>query len=394
MRNVDLSSCFLALFVLLILKRVAAETEALSSSSSPAVLFVFGDSTVDAGNNNYIDTVPDYQANFEPYGQNGFFDHPTGRFSDGRVIVDFIAEYAKLPLLPPYLQPNADYSGGANFASGGGGVLSTTHEGLVIDLGTQLRHFEELESSLIKKLGPENVTKIISKAVYFISMGSNDYIGGYFGNPKMQELHGPEEYVGLVIGNLTEAIQKLYEKGARKFGFLNLSPLGCLPVLRALHPKGPDHGGCFEEASALALAHNNALNVVLSSLEQILNGFKYCNSNFYDWLSHRIHNPTLHGYKEGVNACCGSGPYRGIPSCGGRRKVSAEYAQCDNAEDYIWFDSFHPIERIHRDYAKTLWDGPPSTVGPYRLKDLFFPDNKLTIADVVDYPENDQVITA
>lgn len=95
MRSVDLSSGFLVLFVLLIFtcssKRVAAaEEEESSSSSSATVLFVFGDSTVDAGNNNYIDTVPEYQANFQPYGQNGFFDHPTGRFSDGRVIVDFI----------------------------------------------------------------------------------------------------------------------------------------------------------------------------------------------------------------------------------------------------------------------------------------------------------------
>lgn len=95
-----------------------------------------------------------------------------------------------------------------------------------------------------------------------------------------------------------------------------------------------------------------------------------------------------------MNACCGSGPYRGIPSCGGRRKVSAEYTQCEKAEDYIWFDSFHPIERIHQDYAKTLWDGPPSAVGPYRLKDLFFPEKKLTIADIVDDPENEQVFTA
>lgn len=67
-----------------------------------------------------------------------------------------------------------------------------------------------MEKSLTEKLGHENVTKIISEAVYFISMGSNDYMGGYFGNPNMQELYGPEEYVGMVIGNLTEAIQVSY----------------------------------------------------------------------------------------------------------------------------------------------------------------------------------------
>lgn len=56
------------------------------------------------------------------------------------------AEYAELPLLPPFLQPNADYSNGANFASGGAGVLAETHQGLVKSLNTLNEHviFERL----------------------------------------------------------------------------------------------------------------------------------------------------------------------------------------------------------------------------------------------------------
>lgn len=58
-----------------------------------APFFIFGDSTVDPGNNNYINTNPKHQANYKPYGHNGFFEEPTGRFSDGRVIVDFIGNH-------------------------------------------------------------------------------------------------------------------------------------------------------------------------------------------------------------------------------------------------------------------------------------------------------------
>lgn len=54
-------------------------------------------------------------------------------------------------------------------------------------------------------------------------------------------------------------------------------------------------GGCFEEASALAMAHNSALKTVLMNLEHMLKGFKYCNSNFYDWLLDRIDNPDKYG---------------------------------------------------------------------------------------------------
>ncbi|XP_037492979.1 GDSL esterase/lipase 1 [Jatropha curcas] len=103
-------------------------------------LFIFGDSLFDVGNNNYLKGAIGL-ANFWPYGQT-FFKHPTGRFSDGRLISDFIAEYLKLPLIPPYLQPgNHQFTDGTNFASGGAGALVETHqgnEGRVIDLKHRL----------------------------------------------------------------------------------------------------------------------------------------------------------------------------------------------------------------------------------------------------------------
>lgn len=54
-----------------------------------AALFIFGDSFFDSGNNNYISTTTLDQANFWPYGET-YFNFPTGRFSDGRLISDFI----------------------------------------------------------------------------------------------------------------------------------------------------------------------------------------------------------------------------------------------------------------------------------------------------------------
>ncbi|XP_047164887.1 GDSL lipase-like [Vigna umbellata] len=360
-----------------------------STTTTPKAFFIFGDSTVDSGNNNFIDTIPENKADYKPYGLNAFSHEPTGRFSDGRVIVDFIAEYAELSLIPPFLQPNADFSNGVNFASGGAGVLSETNNKLVIDFQTQLRHFEEVRNLLSEKLGEKKAKELISEAIYFISIGSNDYMGGYLADRKMQESYNPEQYVGMVIGNLTQAIQILYEKGARKFGFLSLSPLGCLPALRSLNPES-DKGGCFEAASALGLAHNNALSNVLTSLKEVLEGFMYSNSNFFDWLLDRIDNPTNYGFKDGVNACCGSGPYGGIFTCGDTTK-DTEFSLCDHAGDHVWWDSFHPTQKIHQQFAKALWDGPSSSVGPYNLKQ-FFSNNEitLTIADVVDAPENQQ----
>ena len=90
-----------------------------------------------------------------------------------------------------------------------------------------------------------------------------------------------------------------------------------------------------------------------------------------------------------MNACCGTGPFGGIFTCGGTKKVT-DYQLCDDADDYVWWDSFHPTERIHQQFAKALWNGPPFSVGPYNLEDLFFSrERELTIGDIVDDPEGE-----
>lgn len=76
-----------------------------------------------------------------------------------------------------------------------------------IDLKTQLKYFGQVEKWLTEKFGDLEGKEIISNAVYMISMGSNDYLGGYVANPEMQQLYQPPQYVQMVLGNVTEAIQ-------------------------------------------------------------------------------------------------------------------------------------------------------------------------------------------
>ena len=53
--------------------------------------FIFGDSLVDNGNNNNIQSLA--RANYLPYGID-FPDGPTGRFSNGKTTVDVIGKYS------------------------------------------------------------------------------------------------------------------------------------------------------------------------------------------------------------------------------------------------------------------------------------------------------------
>ncbi|KAF6174108.1 hypothetical protein GIB67_020290 [Kingdonia uniflora] len=67
-------------------------------------IFVFKDSTVDPSNNDFLPAM--IKSNFFPYGQD-FPDHiPTGRFTNGRLITNFLASLLEIKeLLPPYMDP-------------------------------------------------------------------------------------------------------------------------------------------------------------------------------------------------------------------------------------------------------------------------------------------------
>lgn len=61
---------------------------ALGSPQVPA-MFVFGDSLVDNGNNNYLSSLA--KANYYPYGCD-FNGGPSGRFTNGRTFVDMLGD--------------------------------------------------------------------------------------------------------------------------------------------------------------------------------------------------------------------------------------------------------------------------------------------------------------
>uniref|UniRef100_A0A8R7PJJ4 GDSL esterase/lipase n=1 Tax=Triticum urartu TaxID=4572 RepID=A0A8R7PJJ4_TRIUA len=70
-------------------------------------LFVIGDSTFDVGTNKYLGTLAR-----EPYGRDSNTHRPIGRFSNGRIPVDYLAEKLGLPFVPTYLEQSMRMGGG------------------------------------------------------------------------------------------------------------------------------------------------------------------------------------------------------------------------------------------------------------------------------------------
>ncbi|XP_010501062.1 PREDICTED: GDSL esterase/lipase 3 isoform X2 [Camelina sativa] len=332
--------------------------------TNQAALFVFGDSLFDAGNNNYIDTVSSFRSNIWPYGQTTF-KQPTGRISDGRLIPDFIAENAWLPLIPPNLQPsngNNQFIYGVTFASAGAGALVGTLPGM-------LNNFKNVEKSLRSELGNAVTKRVFSRAVYLFHIGGNDYFYPFSANSSTFQSNSKEKFVDFVIGNTTSVIEELYKMGGRKFGFLNMGPYDCAP--NSLIRDRTKIGSCFKPAAELIHMHNKKFPEVLRRLQSELSGFRYALHDYHTSLSERINNPLKYGFKEGKKACCGSGPLRGINTCGNRIGPSQSYELCENVTDYLFFDSSYLTEKAHRQIAELIWSGQPNVTGPYNLKALF-----------------------
>lgn len=157
--------------------------------------------------------------------------------------------------------------------------------------------------------------------------------------------------------------------GARKFGFLTLGPYGCTPSMSITDPT--KIGSCFEPVSELINLHNQEFPKVLRRLERQLSGFKYSLHDFHTSLLQRINSPLRYGFKQGKMACCGSGPLRGVNTCGYRNGPSQGYQLCENADDYIFFDPSHLTEKAHGQIAELIWNGSPNVTAPYNLKTLF-----------------------
>ena len=116
-------------WLLLLLLHFSRSASSRATAAKVSAFIVFGDSTVDTGNNNFIPTVA--RGNFPPYGRDmAGGANPTGRFCNGRLPPDFISEALGLPpLVPAYLDPAygiQDFARGVCFASAGTGLDNKT----------------------------------------------------------------------------------------------------------------------------------------------------------------------------------------------------------------------------------------------------------------------------
>ncbi|KAG6525982.1 GDSL esterase/lipase LTL1-like isoform X1 [Zingiber officinale] len=346
----------------------------LTSLPTPSVaaraFFVFGDSLVDNGNNNYLATTA--RADQPPYGIDTPSHRATGRFSNGKNVPDIVSEYIGSESTLPYLSPELQGERlliGANFASAGVGILNDTgiQFANIIRITKQLHYFEQYQQRLSSVVGPDAAGQLVNEALVLITLGGNDFVNNYYLVPfslRSRQFSLPD-YVRYLISEYKKVLMRLYELGSRRVMVTGVGPLGCVPAELALRSR---NGQCDPELDRVADMYNPQLIAMLGDLNAQVGADVFVAVNAYKMNMDFITNPQAFGFVTSKIACCGQGPYNGIGLCTLLSNL------CPNRDIYAFWDAFHPSERANRIIVSQFMTGSEEYMSPMNLSSILAMD--------------------
>nr|GMC88258.1 GDSL esterase/lipase At1g28580-like [Ipomoea batatas] len=289
-------------------------------------LFSFGDSLADTGNLLHLSPETNQPPHFAlpPYGET-FFHTPTGRFSDGRVVIDFIADSLGLPFLPPYVGEEKNESGrrnfgqGVNFAVAGATALDDeffkkigVHLTPNISLDCQLNWFKEMLPTICQS-SSECKEFLKSSLVVVGEIGGNDYNHAFLGGISTDFI---KSYVSNVVSKIGSVIHELIGLGAVTLLVPGELPKGCSAAYLATYMSSNQtdydpETGCLNWLNDFAKYHNSLLINELNRLQELHPHATIIYADYYNAAMQFYLTPDKLGFKEGaLVACCGAGgPY-------------------------------------------------------------------------------------
>ena len=310
---------------------------AVQANPSYSNLYVFGDSLSDGGSDLALSSainaatggafprVPAAPANY------------LGRFSNGRVGVDYLATALGLPLTAHYVTP--PFLGGAtagnNYAQGGAtsGIANASLPAtLTLGPNTLVTGFKGLSAQVADYV---SVTpQADPNAVYVVWAGANDFLT--FGSAGVApNCSGSPIAIALCTGitNITSAVATLAALGAQHIVVPNLPDLGRTARSIAAGP------GAAAQATALSVAFNQGLAGALGNLSTFYPGdvvpfdlFSLFNSVLDDAASYGFSNTTM--------ACLNGSSADATSTVGAACAVAGPNA-------YVFWDDIHPTTAVH-----------------------------------------------
>ncbi|KAJ1295297.1 hypothetical protein BS78_01G213000 [Paspalum vaginatum] len=332
-------------------------------SECARAFFVFGDSLVDNGNNNYLMTTA--RADAPPYGIDYPTHRATGRFCNGKNIPDIISEHLGAEPTLPYLSPELRGQKllvGANFASAGVGILNDTGIQFVniLRMSRQLAYFGEYQRKLRALVGAARARRLVRGSLVLITLGGNDFVNNYYLVPfslRSRQFSLPD-YVRYLVAEYTKILVRLYGMGARRVLVTGTGPLGCAPAVRAQRSRD---GECAAELMRAAELFNPELSRALDGLNARFGAGTFIAANAFRVHFDFVADPAAFGFATAKDACCGQGPHNGLGLCTSASNLCADRGR------YVFWDPYHPTERANRIIVSQFMAGSLDYVSPMNL---------------------------
>ncbi|KAF3457860.1 hypothetical protein FNV43_RR02520 [Rhamnella rubrinervis] len=323
---------------------VKSQAQLSSIAKDVPALYVFGDSVLDTGNKYSPNSLAN--ATYFPYGID-FPSPPSGRFTNGRTIADFLSLSLNLTLSFPYSlvrdDKNSKSTKGFNYASAAAGILPDTGHAVegTMSLDKQIMLFKETVDNYLPQhfKNAEEVSHYLSNSILAILIGNNDYLGNYL-RPDYNSVtngYSRDEFANLLVSVLERQLKDLYSLGARKILMFDIAPLGCTPFL--VSRVKPD-GLCVDVVNSMVTQFNGKLYFKLIDLASSLKGMTFYIAQTYRLVYDIVENPDRFGLKNSKDSCC-------LVQQDGRGCIPDENP-CSERDLYVFWDQIHLTEAAYK----------------------------------------------
>ncbi|KAF8042915.1 hypothetical protein BT93_A1291 [Corymbia citriodora subsp. variegata] len=293
----------------------------------PTKIFVFGDSYADTGNN------PKSLASSwkVPYGVT-FPGRPAGRYSDGRVLTDFLAAHfgVRSPIPYRWREVGSKYvKYGMNFAYGGTGVFDTLFP--QPNMTVQIDLLQQLIAKSVYT-GPD-----LQSSLALVTNSGNDYSAYFAKNGSYEDL---PKFIIRVVNQLTLDIKRIHDLGVKMIAVAGLPPLGCLPQSTI----SDSFRACNATVNSFVTFHNQLLQQAVAKLNnQTGSSPAFVVVDLYASFMSVFNDKGSNKFPEPLKPCC-TGINRSY-SCGSvDQNGQKQYELCEDPKGKFFWDMVHPSQ--------------------------------------------------